>query len=61
MSDWLLSKMPTWFILLYLRIFKPKFYAVLCRMSVRLREDGSMLVGYGGKFIRVDKEGAKVL
>ena len=59
-GDWLLSKMPTWFILFYLRIFRPRVYDALCRMSIRARED-SLLVGYGGEFIKVDKEGVEVL
>ena len=61
MIDWLLSKMPTVVILLYLCVFRPRFYDALCRMSVRERDDGSLLVGYGGQFISVIDGKAKVL
>ena len=60
MFDRILSRMPTIVILLYLRIFRPRVYEAFCRMSVRVREDG-VTVGYGGKFIKVDKDGAEVL
>ena len=61
MIDWLLSKMPTVVILLYLRVFRPCFYDALCRMSIRERDDGSLLVGYGGKFISVEKSQSKII
>jgi len=60
MFDRILSRMPTIVILLYLRIFRPRVYRSMCYMSVRVRED-DLLVGYGGEFIKVDKDGAEVL